>query len=630
MRVFPMCPECQREYEDPTNRRFHAQPNACPVCGPHIWLTDTAGRPIAAGPHQADTEAALAAARELLLSGRILAIKGLGGFHLACDATNPDAVELLRRRKRRPAKPFAIMMATLEDVRLHCRLTPAEEALITSPQCPIVLLERLEHSTAAPNVAPGHRTLGVMLAYTPLHHILLRDVGRPLVMTSGNLSEEPIACDNDEALRRLGGLADAFLLHNRDIYSRYDDSVWQVAVWENGAPAAQPLRRARGYAPFPISLPFPVAPLLAVGPELKNTFCLTRDQYAFVSQHIGDMENLETLEHFRHTLEVYRRLFRLEPQGIVHDLHPDYMTSRFAREYAGQMGIPILGAVQHHKAHIAACLADSGRHPDDGEVIGVAMDGTGYGEDGRIWGGEWFAGGYAGMRRMAHLMYLPLPGGDAAIHHPWRIAAGYLYSLFGRRAVPEDLAPPDHLELLFQQVDRRLNTPLTSSMGRLFDAVSALLGICRRASYEAQPAIEMEHAAEPPSFSDPPYPFAQEEQDGITIVRLEPLLEAILRDRASGMPAPAIAWRFHLTIAHMIAEVCASIAKRTGLRTVALSGGCFQNLLLLRLTVPLLESAGFHVLLHRQVPCNDGGVALGQAVLGHFGTFAQEHPDALH
>ncbi|MGQ9667523.1 MAG: carbamoyltransferase HypF, partial [Anaerolineae bacterium] len=390
MRVFPMCPDCQREYDDPTNRRFHAQPNACPVCGPHIWLTDAAGRPIAAGPDQADTEAVLKAAKELLLAGRILAIKGLGGFHLACDATNPAAVELLRQRKRRPAKPFAIMLATLEEVRRHCRTTPEEEALLTSIQRPIVLLERREGSTVALNVAPGHRTLGVMLAYTPLHPIVLREVGRPRVMTSGNLSEEPIACDNEEALRRLGHLADAFLLHNRDIYSRYDDSVWQAVAWEGHMPKTlpQPIRRARGYAPFPITLPFAVRSLLAVGPELKNTFCLTRDRYAFLSQHIGDMENLETLEHFTQTLDVYRRLFRLEPQGIVHDLHPDYMTTGFAREYAGQTGIPILGGVQHHHAHIAACLADNGWTSEDGEVIGAAMDGTGYGEDGRIWGGE--------------------------------------------------------------------------------------------------------------------------------------------------------------------------------------------------------------------------------------------------
>ena len=620
MRVFPMCPDCQREYDDPTNRRFHAQPNACPVCGPHIWLTDPAGRPLAAGPDHADTEAVLAAVKELLLAGRILAIKGLGGFHLACDATNPEAVALLRQRKRRPAKPFAVMMASLEEVRRHCRLTPAEEALMTSPQCPIVLLERLESSDVVPGVAPGHRTLGVMLPYTPLHHILLRDVGRPLVMTSGNLSEEPIACDNEEALRRLGHLADAFLFHNRDIYSRYDDSVWQVVSWGGSAPATQPqpLRRARGYAPFPIALPFPVTSLLAVGPALKNTFCLTRDRYAFLSQHIGDMENLETLEHFSQTLELYRHLFRLEPRGIVHDLHPDYMTTRFAQEYAGRTGIPILGAVQHHKAHIAACLADNGWRPEDGEVIGVAMDGTGYGEDGRIWGGEWFVGGYAGMRRLAHLMYLPLPGGDAAIHHPWRIAAGYLYTLLGPEAVPADLAPAEHLSLLLQQVDRRLNTPLTSSMGRLFDAVSALLGICRHASYEAQPAIEMEHAAEPAPAPAPPYPFELEEQDGVTRVRLEALFDALLQDMRRGAPVPAAAWRFHLTVAHMIVDVCRSIAEHTGLRTVALSGGCFQNRLLLRLSVPLLEQAGFRVLLHRQVPCNDGGVALGQAVLGHF------------
>ena len=626
MRVFPLCPECQREYDDPSNRRFHAQPNACPACGPHLWLADAAGRPLAGAVQHADP-AVLERARDLLLSGRIVAIKGLGGFLLACDATNAEAVRTLRERKRRPHKPFAIMVATLEEANAYCRVSPAEEALLTSPQAPIVLLERRPGSAVVPGltvvdgVAPNAHTLGVMLPYTPLHHILLRDVGRPLVMTSGNLTEEPIAMENDEALRRLGPLADAFLLHNRGIYSRYDDSVWQV-VGLGADGVAQPVRRARGYTPFPIRLPFAVRPILAAGPDLKNTFCLARDEYAFVSQHIGDMENLETLEYLEATLALYRHLFRLEPEEMACDLHPDYATTRFALDRAGQDKAVV--RVQHHQAHIAACLADNGWAPGDGAVIGVALDGTGYGHDGAIWGGEWLVGDYTGFRRAARLEYLPLPGGDAAIRHPWRIAAGYVYSLLGPDAVPPWLfhSSPGAESAFYRQIDRQINTPPTSSMGRLFDAVSALLGICHTATYEAQAAIELEQAATGARdliSRAAPYPFGLEEAGDGLMVRLEPLLAALLEEMQRETPVPEIAHRFHVTVAQMIEQVCRQIREQTGIQTVALSGGCFQNRLLLELAVPLLEQAGFRVLLHRQVPCNDGGVSLGQAVMAGFG-----------
>jgi hydrogenase maturation protein HypF len=627
MQPFPMCPDCQREYDDPLDRRFHAQPNACPVCGPHIWLEQS-------GARLAERDEAMQLAGRMLLDGKVLAIKGLGGFHLACDATSPEAVQTLRARKGRPAKPLAVMMAALDDVRRHCHVTDAEAALLTSQQCPIVLLRW--HDTAdgvrdiAREVAPGNLYLGVMLPYTPLHHILLRDVGRPLVMTSGNLSEEPIAQSNDEARRRLGPLADAFLLHNRDIYARYDDSVMLKAQGtrnkhEHPIPNTQyPIRRSRGYAPFPVRLTFQTRQILAVGAELKNTFCLTRDDFAFLSQHIGDMENLETLEHFEQSIELFKHLFRIEPELIAHDLHPDYFSTKYANEQMGKSQYPISNTpIQHHYAHIAACLADNGWTIEDGPAIGVAWDGTGYGLDGHIWGGEWFVGDYRGFERVAHLEYLPMPGGDAAVLNPWRLALGYVYALTGEAPALPGISEQE-ARIVQQQVDRRLNTPLTSAVGRLFDTVAALIGVRHSVSYEAQAAIELEMLAtrwaktQPALDTQLPYPFEIEGADGSAIVRLRRLLEAIQADVAAGATPGEIGWRFHRTMGEMLLVVCEYISQKTGLRTVALSGGVFQNRLLLSLAVPALEQAGFRVLLHRQVPCNDGGLSLGQAVLAHF------------
>jgi hydrogenase maturation protein HypF len=637
MRAFEMCPDCQAEYDDPRDRRFHAQPNACPVCGPQVTLTAGplfAGRGLDLPLGGADV---LAVAAALLRQGAILAIKGLGGFHLACDATNVEAVRLLRARKRRPDKPFAVMISTLDEIEAHCTVSPGEGDLLCSPQCPIVLLPWRSTSDIVAGVAPRYRHLGVMLPYTPLHHVLLRDVGRPLVMTSGNLTEEPIAAENDEALRRLGHLADVFLLHNRNIYARYDDSVWFVPRMPAATPAAvgaapalpQPIRRARGYAPFPIKLPFVAGQALACGAEIKNTFCVTRDEYAFLSQHIGDMENLETLDHYQRTIALYERLFRIEPAIIAHDLHPDYMATKYAQQRAEALDVEAI-SVQHHHAHLVACLADNGWPADGGRVIGAIMDGTGYGPDGRIWGGEWLVGDYRGFERAVHLAYLPLPGGDAATAHPWRIAYSYLWTLLGPglpgRALPahvlRGIVPPEvdeaRLQLLRAQLERGLNCPQTSSMGRLFDAVSALLGICTHASYEAQAAIELEAvAAEAGDRATElaPYPFHIEREDGGQVVRLDALLKAIAADLEAGVPRAEIAWRFHETAASMIARACEAIARRTGLRVVALSGGCYQNRILLRRTVALLKGTGFDVLLHRQVPCNDGGLALGQAAV---------------
>ncbi len=633
MRVFPLCGACRAEYEDPANRRFHAQPNACPVCGPHVWLEankrigESANGELRVASCESritSHEAAFVRAREMLLDGKIVAIKGLGGFHLACDATNAEAVRTLRERKRRPHKPFAIMVATLDDARAICDVPPEAEALLTSPQAPIVLLDR-RSSLVVDDVAPNHHTLGVMLPSTPLHHILLRDVGRPLVMTSGNLSEEPIATDNAEALERLAPLADAFLLHNRDIHARYDDSVVQMANHESRimnhetniqkpASSFQFLRRARGYAPFPVQLPFALPQTFAAGPLLKNTFTLTRDANAFVSQHIGDMENLETLDHYEAALATYQRLFGIEPEVVVCDLHPDYMTTRFAETYARERGLPAPRRVQHHRAHIAACLADNGYPRDGAPVIGVALDGTGYGDDGAIWGGEWFAGGYDDLTRAAHLEYLPLPGGDAAIRNPWRIAVAYLHTLLGPEAFPAGVFCPSDALLVRQQVTHNINTPLTSSMGRLFDAVSALLDVRQIATYEAQAAIELEQIAAPGQANSLSYNFDIEATGDMQIVRVAALFEGLLRDIERGIPTPEITLRFHVTIAQMIVAVCERLRAATSITTVALSGGVFQNRLLLRLAVLQLQNAGFAVLLHRHVPCNDGGVSLGQAV----------------
>ena len=655
MRQFIMCADCQAEYDDPLDRRFHAQPNACPVCGAQVWLTDATGEPLEVARDEVVGRAAV-----LLREGAVLAIKGLGGFHLACDATNGDAVNRLRERKARPHKPLAVMMASLDELRQHCLVSPAEEQLLTSPACPIVLLRwesaggcdpewgakrdpptgRGKRGEVDASVAPRNRYLGVMLPYTPLHHVLMHDVGRPLVMTSGNLSEEPIARENGEALRRLGHLADYFLLHNRDIYARYDDSVWFLPELSSQEESerlptgddlsrarlprerrGQPIRRSRGYAPYPVKLPFDTGRILACGAELKNSFCITREEYAFLGQHIGDMENLETLEHFEASVGLFESLFRTRPEIIAYDLHPDYLATRYALERASveRSTMRAMG-IQHHFAHLAACLADNGWRHDEGPVIGVTFDGTGYGSDGHVWGGEFLVGDYRGFHRAAHLEYLPMPGGEAAIRAPYRLALGYLYALFGHvpQAFMTDLESRDEITLIQQQIDRGLNTPLTSACGRLFDSVSALLGVCMRTDYEAQAAIELEMLATGYQGASSPYPFETQCEDGKHLIGLRPLFDGLLADIQANTGAAKMARRFHDSIAQMILEVSRLVADDTGIATVALSGGCFQNRLLLRLTVPELRRAGFDVLLHHQVPCNDGGLSLGQAVMAHF------------
>jgi hydrogenase maturation protein HypF len=625
MRYFRMCPRCQAEYDDPLDRRFHAQPNACPECGPQVELVDNngdivIGRTAAAKQSQ---PSAIGYASQLLRKGRILAIKGLGGFLLACDATNDMAVKTLRQRKRRSSKPFAIMMTDVNEAREHCYVSAEEEILLSSPQNPIVLMRWKGTSSVSREAAPNLEYLGVMLPYTPLHHNLLRDTGLPLVMTSGNISEEPIAKDNDEALRRLSGIADYFLIHNRDICSRYDDS---VAIVERGE--SQLVRRARSYAPYPIQLRFRAKQALGCGAEEKNTFCLTKDNYAFSSQHIGDMENLETMEHFDNTISLYKRLFRIEPEIIAHDLHPDYLATRYAREL-GASGLKLV-PVQHHHAHIVSCMVDNGL---ESPVIGVAFDGTGLGSDGHIWGGEFVVADYRSIDRMGHLEYLPLPGGDAAIKRPYRTAIGYILSLLGDgvlHAVTKTEGQlqsglvagvnPIEIEVIKRQIERRINSPLTSSMGRLFDAVSALIGIRGEIDYEGQAAVELEMAAYKEDYvdSEGSYPYRLVEDQKARIVELGPLLSAIVDDLRQGSSQGTISARFHNTVARLVNEMCHLIADRTGVRQVALSGGVFQNRLLVRKMVNLLENGGFEVFTHKQVPCNDGGIALGQAVIANF------------
>ena len=601
MAKFRMCPDCQREYDDPADRRFHAQPNACPRCGPKLELCDGEGKGL-------KIQDPISSAIGFLREGKILAIKGLGGFLLACDSTEPSVIERLRQRKGRPDKPFAIMLRDLPAVREHCRVTEKEEKLLLSPESPIVLLRWKKSSSLAKAVAPRQKYLGVMLPYTPLHHLLLRESGMALVMTSGNLSEEPIAKDNEEARSRLQGIADAFLMHDRDIYVQYDDSVTAVV---NGQPTI--IRRARGIAPFPIRLPFSFKPILACGAELKNTFCLTRDEYAFVSQHIGDMENLETLNHFQRTVDLYQKLFRIRPEIVAYDLHPEYLSTKYALRLSGQK----IG-VQHHFAHMASCLAENGER---GPVIGLAFDGLGYGPDGTLWGGEFLLGDYGSFERRAHFEYVPMPGGAAAIQNPWRMALSYLYTFLGREGLMRHLpifalAKEEKIRVILQQIDQQINAPFTSSCGRLFDGVSALLGLCVSTSYEGQAAVELEMIADP--GEDGAYEFSVEEEEGKEIIRLKPMIEGILRDIEKGTIHPVISGKFHNTLVKVAVRICQKIKRQGGPKKVALTGGVFQNRLLSERMMAALKKAGFAVLVHRRVPCNDGGLSLGQAVIANF------------
>ncbi len=621
---FPMCDACRAEYEDPTNRRFHAQPVACPDCGPFIQLR----MPSDVAPKVANIDmrwSAMLKARKFLREGKIVAVKGLGGFHLACDATNESAVAELRRRKGRAGKPFALMFADVKTVSQYCFVDRSEMALLNGHEKPIVLLDRKNKTNIASSVAPDMDTLGVMLPYTPVHHLLLNQsdpilqrepVPPVLVMTSGNFSEEPIATENIDALDRLAPLADVFLLHNRDIHIRCDDSVVRVDHWQNanGVSGQEPpvihLRRSRAYAPYPVQLPIDLAPSLAVGGELKNTFCLTREHYAFLSHHIGDMENVEVYASFEQGVEHLSRLFRVRPELIAHDMHPGYFTTKYAEEQTDLPRIP----VQHHHAHIAACMADNGL--TDRKVIGLSFDGTGYGTDGKIWGGEALLASYADFERAAHLEYLPLPGGDTATHYPWRIAVGYAEALgLDIEGLPFLQAiEPQSVDVVCKQVQKKLNTPETSSMGRLFDAVACLVGVRNEVTYEAQAAMELEVLAKPYLDDARGYPF---ELDGANI-RVAEMLKQIIADVRNQKSAGWIGARFHQTMASMALEVSKQMRDTYGINEVALSGGVWQNLILLDLARTALIQNNFVVYTHQKTPANDGGLALGQAVVaGH-------------
>jgi hydrogenase maturation protein HypF len=601
MRAFEQCPECLREYRDPTSRRYHSETNSCLTCGPRVWL---AGDGVPVGRCAADNP--IAAAARLLGSGLVVAVRGLGGFHLACDATDEQAVRRLRTRKPRAAKPLAVMVRTLEQARALAFVGPEEAELLASRERPIVLLRRRPGATLAPSIAPGLDTVGVMLAYTPLHHLLLDRVDRPLVMTSGNLSEEPIATANDDALRRLAGIADVFLLHDRDIVARYDDSVLRLA---GGAPLF--LRRARGYAPLPVDLPVasPV-PCVAVGPHLKNTFTLVHGRRAWVSQHIGDLENLETLEHFQCALGDYKRLFRVEPEVAVRDMHPGYLSTRVA----GDLGLDRVIPVQHHHAHIAAVLAEHGRTTP---ALGIAFDGTGYGDDGHTWGAEFLVADLAGYVRVGRLRYVPLPGGDLAARNPWRIARGYLTldpsaeRAFARAFVGVDA---QELDLVDQQLTAGLNTPLASSMGRLFDAAAAVLGVRTTAQYEGQAAMELEALAGTRSATPLPC-TVRPGPDDIAELDPLPLLVALGDARARGDDLAELAAVFHESVAAAAAQLAAWAAGQAGLNVVALGGGCFQNARLLASVRRRLTRRGMQVLVPRRLSPNDSAISYGQAAV---------------
>jgi hydrogenase maturation protein HypF len=598
MRHFTMCPQCQAEYDDPGNRRFHAQPNACQRCGPRVSLFDARQRPETGDP--------ITRAAELLKAGHIVAIKGLGGFHLAANAMDDAAVARLRQRKHREEKPLAVMSADLEAVRRYAHITPEEADLLTSIQRPIVLLAKQRPEKLAFSVAPRNNYVGVMLPYTPLHHLLLRCDFTALVMTSGNLSEEPIAIDNQEAFGRLGEIADYFLIHDRQIYLRSDDSIVRRAAGQT-----RPLRRSRGFVPMPVFLKEEVPPILACGAELKNTVCLTRGRQAFVSQHIGDLENLATEEFFKLTIAHLQRILDIRPQWVACDLHPDYLSTQWARN---QSELPVI-QVQHHFAHIAACMAE---HHLQGPAIGLAFDGTGYGADGTVWGGEFLVADGAGYRRAAHLETVPMPGAAAAIKAPQRMAIACLHQVYGRglrdlNLPVVDAMPETELDILMRMCRQGVNAPQTSSLGRLFDAVAAIIGLRRQVAFEGQAAMELEMIAD--AQTSERYDFQW--RDGqVRQISIAPIIHGVVEDLRCGLPAFIISRKFHNTLVHGCAELAAAIGRELQLDRVVLSGGCFQNRLLLEGLTQALAERNLKVYSHRQVPTNDGGIALGQAVIG--------------
>jgi hydrogenase maturation protein HypF len=598
---FEMCGDCAREFHDPADRRFHAQPNACPQCGPRVRLLDGRGQEILDGDP-------ISHAARLLRQGAVLAVKGLGGYHLACNALDHDAARRLRARKHREEKPFALMASDLRAVKQLCSVSKEDEILLRSYARPIVLLRKRDEIQIAEAVAPGQRHLGLMLPYTPLHHLLLADADVPLVMTSGNVSEEPIAYKDDDALCRLGEIAEYFLVHDREIHMRCDDSVARTIGKQELL-----IRRSRGYAPQPISVALPfVQPILACGAHLKNTFCLGKERHAFMSHHIGDLENYETWDSFAKGIEHFKNLFDNEPSLIAHDLHPEYLSTKYA---VGVAGLTKIG-VQHHHAHIAGCMAEHGLK---GPVIGVAFDGLGYGGDGTIWGGEFLVARLSGYERRAHLRYVLLAGSDRAIREPWRMAVSYLRDALGTDPFSLGLPgwnviPEKKIEIVTSMMQRGLNTVQTSSCGRLFDAVASITGLRHEVNYEGQAAIELETAAlEGISES---YPF-EIGADSPWEIDMRPAIRRLVQEIQMKVSVSLIAAKFHNTLLAVIVEVCRQLRETDGLNLVCLSGGTFQNGYLLERLVPAFRDNGFEVYLNRKVPTNDGGIALGQAAVAN-------------
>ncbi len=641
MDSFEMCGRCRGEYTAPSDRRYHAQPVSCHDCGPVLSIADQNGKDISMGKWTGGQ--CMEYVTQIIKAGKIAAIKGIGGYHLACDALDGRAVDRLRSRKHRDDKPFALMMKNLEVISKYCNITEKEMELLKSPASPIVLLEKNSVCRLPGAIAHLNRYLGVMLPYNPIHHILFDQEGFPeaLVMTSGNLSSEPIFYRDEEAAGGLTGIADAFLTHNREIYIRTDDSVTRAVKGREYI-----IRRSRGYVPMPvrvdvhrllnIDVNFNIPSVLACGGELKNVFCLNKGDMFYLSHHIGDLENDSTNRAFTGGVEHFKRLFEIEPGYIAHDLHPGY----YSTQYALEQGPDRKTGIQHHKAHIASCMAENGL---SGEVIGVSFDGTGYGEDGGIWGGEFFKGGYYGFERAGHLQYVMMPGGDSAVKHPWRMALGYLYSCgmadaagmnaesrCGNSRRPDGTGCGDKMvldginrgdiEFTVGMLDRKLNCPETSSAGRFFDAVSALLGIRTGISYEGQAAIELEYYA----VQDGAMPYDVElyrpgGEEGRTkapfVVKTDTVIKQILRELSQGCGREHISSRFHKTVAEIILRGCQAIRGESGLNRAVLSGGVFQNITLLNSSVELLEQNGFEVYIHSQVPANDGGISLGQAMM---------------
>jgi len=633
MREFVMCELCLAEYKNPLDRRFHAEPTACAKCGPRVFL-------IAAGacsasvpvnrqmPISLQMDDPIAEAIALLASGQIVAIKGIGGFHLACDALDQQAVEELRRRKYREDKPFALMAGSIEVISQYCSISEDEERLLLSPARPIVLLERKAETQLPDAVAPRVNTLGFMLPYSPLHYLLFENLNQPLVMTSANISDEPICYEDEDARARLANIADYYLLHNRQIHMRTDDSVARIVVqgslqsralsaagagvWDDRGPGMI-LRRSRGYVPAPLKTGFKFSRvILACGAELKNTFCLCRGDYAFVSHHIGDLENFETLQSFRVGIEHFKRLFYLEPDVIAYDLHPEYLSTRYA---LGQDQIETRLGIQHHHAHIASCMADN---QIDGDVIGVAMDGLGFGTDGHMWGGEFFVANFSEAERIAHLDYMPMPGGVKAIRQPWRMAAVYLQQAFGdefeKLDIPFVADMNSHVwATLKRMIAGKTNCPETSSMGRLFDAISSLLRLRDATNYEGQAAIELEQIADLDCAQKYQFEVCEDE----SIIRAAPVIRSAVEDIIGGFSPAEISAKFHLGVADLIVNMAVKIRDKQKLNRVVLSGGVFQNVYLLRASLSGLENAAFEVFTHCRVPTNDGGISLGQAAIAN-------------